>query len=104
MKDYFDMKRRLLSFLEKFSTNQLLSGKAIWLISAILIPIIYTISLIARNINTGSLFLAVAPAVFVSSCAILAFRDSYEETVFYSEIEKTSYLPSLYKWKSGQND
>ena len=49
------------------------------------------------------LFLAVAPAVFVSSCAILAFRDNYEEAMFFSEIEKTSYLPSLYKWKPEQD-
>ena len=97
------MKIKILCFLEKFSTSQLLSGSAIWLILAILIPIIYTISLIASNVNTGSLFLAVAPAVFVSSCAILAFRDNYEEAMFFSEIEKTSYLPSLYKWKPEQD-
>ena len=97
------MGKKILDFLEKFSTSRLLSENAIWLILAIVIPIIYTISLIASNVNTGSLFLAVAPAVFVSSCAILAFRDNYEETVFYSEIEKTSYLPSLYKWKSEQD-
>ena len=98
------MGKKILDFLEKFSTSRLLSENAIWLILAIVIPIIYTISLIASNVNTGSLFLAVAPAVFVSSCAILAFRDNYEETVFYSEIERTSYLPSLYKWKSEQDN
>jgi len=98
------MGKKNLDFLEKFSTSRLLSENAIWLILAIVIPIIYTISLIASNVNTGSLFLAVAPAVFVSSCAILAFRDNYEETVFYSEIERTSYLPSLYKWKSEQDN
>tara|TARA_B100001175_G_scaffold314530_2_gene324089 strand:- start:449 stop:745 length:297 start_codon:yes stop_codon:yes gene_type:complete len=97
------MKKEFLVFFEKFSTSQLLSGSATWLILAIVIPIIYTISLITSNINTGSLFLAVAPAVFVSSCAILAFRDNYEEVIFFSEIEKTSYLPSLYKWKSEQD-
>ena len=97
------MKKEFLVFFEKFSTSQLLSGSATWLILAIVIPIIYTISLITRNINTGSLFLAVAPAVFVSSCAILAFRDNYEEAIFFSEIEKKSYLPSLYKWKSEQD-
>ena len=98
------MGKKILDFLEKFSTSRLLSENAIWLILAIVIPIIYTISLIASNVNTGSLFLAVAPAVFVSSCAILAFRDNYEEAVFYNEIERTSYLPSLYKWKSEQDN
>tara|TARA_B100001094_G_C18091869_1_gene750842 strand:- start:397 stop:693 length:297 start_codon:yes stop_codon:yes gene_type:complete len=98
------MEKKILDFLEKFSTSRLLSENAIWLILAIVIPIIYTISLIASNVNTGSLFLAVAPAVFVSSCAILAFRDNYEEAIFYSEIERTSYLPSLYKWKSEQDN
>ena len=98
------MKKEFLVFFEKFSTSQLLSGSATWLILAIVIPMIYTISLITSNINTGSLFLAVAPAVFVSSCAILAFRDNYEEAIFFSEIEKTSYLPSLYKWKSEQDN
>ena len=97
------MEKKILDFLEKFSTSRLLSENAIWLILAIVIPIIYTISLIASNVNTGSLFLAVAPAVFVSSCAILAFRDNYEEAIFFSDIEKTSYLPSLYKWKSEQD-
>ena len=97
------MKKKFLKFLEKFSTSRLLSENALWLILAIVIPILYTISLIASDVNTGSLFLAVAPAVFVSSCAILAFRDNYEEAIFFSEIKKDSYLPSLYKWKSEQD-
>ena len=88
---------------EKFLTSKLLSSNRIWLAIGILIPIIYTISLIARKANTGSLFLAVLPAVFVSSCTILAFRDNYEEALFLKEVEKTSYLPSLYNWSSEQD-
>ena len=88
---------------QKFLTSKLLSSNRIWLAIGILIPIIYTISLIASKGNIGSLFLAVLPAVFVSSCAILAFRDNYEEALFYKEVEKTSYLPSLYNWSSEQD-
>ena len=79
---------------EKFLTSKLLSSNRIWLATGILI---------ASKVNIGSLFLAVLPAVFVSSCAILAFRDNYEEAIFYKEVEKTSYLPSLYNWASEQD-
>ena len=88
---------------EKFLTSKLLSSNRLWLAIGILVPVIYTISLIASKVNIGSLFLAVLPAVFVSSCAILAFRDNYEEALFYKEVEKTSYLPSLYNWSSEQD-
>ena len=97
------MKKSPLLTSEKFLTSKLLSSNKIWLAIGILIPIIYTISLIASKVNIGSLFLAVLPAVFVSSCAILAFRDNYEEALFYKEVEKTSYLPSLYNWSSEQD-
>ena len=89
--------------IEKFLTSKLLSNNRLWLAIGILSPVIYTISLIASKVNIGSLFLAVLPAVFVSSCAILAFRDNYEEALFYKEVEKTSYLPSLYNWSSEQD-
>ena len=89
--------------IEKFLTSKLLSNNRLWLAIGILSPVIYTISLIASKVNIGSLFLAVLPAVFVSSCAILAFRDNYEEALFYKEVEKTSYLPSLYNWNSEQD-
>ena len=88
---------------EKFLTSKLLSSNRLWIAIGILAPAIYTISLIASKVNIGSLFLAVLPAVFVSSCAILAFRDNYEEALFYKEVEKTSYLPSLYNWSSEQD-
>ena len=88
---------------EKFLTSKLLSSNRLWLAIGILVPVIYTISLIASKVNIGSLFLAVLPTVFVSSCAILAFRDNYEEALFYKEVEKTSYLPSLYNWSSEQD-
>ena len=88
---------------EKFLTSKLLSNEKLWLATGILVPAIYTISLVASNVNIGSLFLAVLPAVFVSSCTILAFRDNYEETVFLKEVDETSYLPSLYKWGSEQD-
>ena len=88
---------------EKFLTSKLLSSNRLWLAIGILVPAIYTISLIASKVNIGSLFLAVLPAVFVYSCAILAFRDNYEEALFYKEVEKTSYLPSLYNWSSEQD-
>ena len=88
---------------EKFLTSKLLSSNRLWLAIGILVPVIYTISLIASKVNIGSLFLAVLPAVFVSSCAILAFRDNYEEALFYKEVERTSYLPSLYNWSSEQD-
>ena len=88
---------------ENFLTSKLLSSNRLWLAIGILVPAIYTISLIASKVNIGSLFLAVLPAVFVSSCAILAFRDNYEEALFYKEVEKTSYLPSLYNWSSEQD-
>ena len=88
---------------EKFLTSKLLSSNRLWLAIGILVPVIYTISLIASKVNIGSLFLAVLPAVFVSSCAILAFRDNYEEALFYKEVEKTSYLPSLYNWSSEED-
>ena len=88
---------------EKFLTSKLLSSNRLWIAIGILAPAIYTISLIASNVNIGSLFLAVLPAVFVSSCAILAFRDNYEEALFYKEVEKTSYLPSLYNWSSEED-
>ena len=97
------MKKPSLLTTEKFLASKLLSSNRIWLATGILIPIIYTISLIASKVNTGSLFLAVLPAAFVSSCAILAFRDNYEEAVFLKEVEKTSYLPSLYNWSSEQD-
>ena len=89
--------------IEKLLTSKLLSNNRLWLAIGILSPVIYTISLIASKVNIGSLFLAVLPAVFVSSCAILAFRDNYEEDLFYKEVEKTSYLPSLYNWSSKQD-
>ena len=88
---------------EKFLTSKLLSSNRLWLAIGILVPAIYTISLIASKVNIGSLFLAVLPAVFVSSCAILAFRDNYEEALFLKEVEKTSYLPTLYNWNSEQD-
>ena len=87
----------------KFLSSKLLSNERLWLATGILVPTIYTISLVASNVNIGSLFLAVLPAVFVSSCAILAFRDNYEEAVFLKEVDETSYLPSLYKWGAEQD-
>ena len=97
------MKKPSLLTTEKLLTSKLLSSNRLWLVIGILIPVIYTIALLTSKVNIGSLFLAVLPAVFVSSCAILAFRDNYEEALFYKEVEKTSYLPSLYNWSSEQD-
>jgi len=97
------LKKPSLLTTEKFLTSKLLSSNRLWLAIGVFVPAIYTISLIASKVNIGSLFLAVLPAVFVSSCAILAFRDNYEEVLFYKEVEKTSYLPSLYNWSSEQD-
>tara|TARA_B100001057_G_C22448682_1_gene794178 strand:+ start:395 stop:712 length:318 start_codon:yes stop_codon:yes gene_type:complete len=97
------MRKLYLLTIDRFLTSKPLSNNKIWLAIGILIPAIYTISLIASKINTASLFLAVLPAVFVSSCAILSFRDNYEEALFLKEVEKSSYLPSLYNWSSEQD-
>ena len=91
-----------MAFSEKFLRSKFLSKNIFWLSIGLLVPIIYTISLIASKINTGSLFLAVAPAVFVTSCAILAFRENYEEAIFYNDIDRNSYIPSLYEWNKNQ--
>ena len=91
-----------MTFSEKFLKNKFLTKNIFWLSIGLLSPVIYTISLIATKVNTGSLFLAVAPAVFVASCAILAFRDNYEEAIFYREMDKNSYIPSLYEWNKNQ--
>ena len=91
-----------MAFSEKFLRSKFLSNNIFWLSIGLLVPIIYTISLIASKVNLGSLFLAVAPAVFVASCAILAFRDNYEEAIFYRDIDKNSYIPSLYEWNKNQ--
>jgi len=91
-----------VAFSEKFLRSKFLSNNIFWLSIGLLVPIIYTISLIASKVNLGSLFLAVAPAVFVASCAILAFRDNYEEAIFYRDIDKNSYIPSLYEWNKNQ--
>ena len=91
-----------MAFSEKFLRSKFLSKNMFWLSIGLLVPIIYTISLIASKINTGSLFLAVAPAVFVTSCAIWAFRENYEEAIFYNDIDRNSYIPSLYEWNKNQ--
>ena len=91
-----------MAFSEKFLKSKFLSNNIFWLSIGLLAPVIYTISLIATKVNLGSLFLAVAPAVFVASCAILAFRDNYEEAIFYRDMDKNSYIPSLYEWNKNQ--
>ena len=91
-----------MAFSEKFLKSKFLSKNIFWLLIGVFVPIFYTISLIATKINIGSLFLAVAPAVFVASCAILAFRDNYEEAIFYSDMDNNSYIPSLYEWNKNQ--
>ena len=91
-----------MAFSEKFLRSKFLSKNIFWLSIGLLVPIVYAISLIASKINTGSLFLAVAPAVFVTSCAILAFRENYEEAIFYNDIDRNSYIPSLYEWNKNQ--
>ena len=91
-----------MAFPEKLLKSKFLSKNIFWLSIGLLTPVIYTISLIATKVNLGSLFLAVAPAVFVASCAILAFRDNYEEAIFYRDMDKNSYIPSLYEWNKNQ--
>ena len=91
-----------MAFTEKFLKSKFQSKNIFWLSIGLLAPIIYTISLIATKVNLESLFLAVAPAVFVVSCAIWAFRDNYEEAAFYRDIDENSYIPSLYKWNNSQ--
>ena len=91
-----------MDFSEKFLKSKFLSKNLLWLSIGLLAPVVYTISLITTKINLQSLFLAVAPAVFVASCAILAFRDNYEEAIFYKDMNENSYIPSLYEWNKKQ--
>ena len=87
-----------MAFSETFLKSSFLSKNIFWLLIGLLAPVIYTISLIPTKVNIDSLFLAVAPAVFVASCSILAFRDNYEEAIFYRDMDKNSYIPTLYTW------